>query len=195
MTKSIKPLIQAIFVLSIILFVSQFLQSELVFHRSHIEHGQLWRIVSGNLTHSNYPHLFLNLASLWIYGFLFIDSVKIKSFIYSILFLSVFVGGCLYFFNPDLFKYYGVSGVLYGLYISGATSTILKKDYFTGFSILLVVAGKIIWDVFNGGSASSAELIGIPVATDAHFYGLAGGMLVSGFLLVLKNKLFYTHPP
>lgn len=187
MTKSVKPLIQAILVLSIILFASQFFQSELVFHRDHIEHGQWWRIVSGNLTHSNYPHLLLNLASLWIYGFLFIDSSRIKSFISSALFLSIFVGGCLYFFNPDLFKYYGFSGVLYGLYISGATSTILQKDYFTGFSILLIVAGKIIWDVFNGGSASSAELIGIPVATDAHFYGLAGGMLVSS-ILVLRNE-------
>ena len=190
MIKSKRPLIFAILGLTLVLFISQFLQPELVFDRRNIAAGQWWRIFSGNLTHSNYPHLLLNLSGLWILGFLFIDSLKTKTFITSIFILGLIVGSGLYYFIPVVENYYGFSGVLYGLCLIGGVSAIMQKDYFTGVSVTLLITAKIIWDYFNGGSSSSEQLIGIPVATDAHLYGFIGAILVSSILYIshLKNN-------
>ena len=184
-----KPLLQATLALSILLVILQFFQSELVFHRTNISLGEWYRIFTGNLVHANYPHLLLNLSGLWIAGFLFVDSMNLKTFTASVIFLCTIVGFGLYFFNFELEKYYGFSGALYGLFIIGATTVIVQKDYITGSLLYLFVGGKIFWDQFNGGSSSSAELIGIPVAIDAHLYGLVGAIIFSiGYFLISKSK-------
>ncbi len=193
MTKHTKSFLLGLLVLSMILFLSQWFQAELVFHRLNIEQGQWWRIVSGNYTHSNYPHLFMNLVGLWIFGFIFVDSLKLKTFITCLVTLSFIVGACLYLFNSDLLKYYGFSGILYGLFICGASVSMTQKDYFTGIVILFGISGKVIWDHIYGGNIASAELIGIPVATDAHIYGVIGGFVIST-AIYYQHKKRYTPP-
>jgi len=190
-TKPLNSFILGILTVSIILLVNQFFRDTLVFHRSGIDSGQWWLLISGNFVHSNYPHLFLNLAGLWIFGFLFFDNVSLKTFIISTILLSVSVGIGLYIFDPELQKYYGFSGILYGLFLIGATSSPLSKDWFTGISIILFIVGKIIWDLVYGGSSSSAALIGMPVAVHAHLYGALGAFLISVglYLIHLKNYL------
>ncbi len=188
MTKSLKPLISSILALSIIIVIAQLFQNDLVFYRDNINTGQWWRVISGNFIHSNYPHLFMNLAGLWIFGFLFIDSLPLKTFLTSILLLSLSVGFGLYFFDLNLQKYYGFSGVLYGLFLVGAATAIFKKDYLTGIAVAIVIIAKIIWDLINGGSTASADLIGIPVAVHAHLYGALGAIVISSILYLLNRS-------
>ena len=169
------------------MLIAQFFQGDLVFYRDLINTGQWWRLVSGNFTHSNYPHLLMNLAGLWILGFLFIDSLSLKTFLLSITFLSLAVGLGLYLFDLDLQKYYGFSGILYGLFLVGASTAIMKKDYLTGTAVAMIIIAKVIWDLFNGGSASSAEIIGIPVAIHAHLYGILGAIVISSILILFRK--------
>jgi len=185
-----KSLLQAILAFSILLIILQFFQDELVFNRTNITLEQWYRVFTGNLVHSNYPHLLLNLSGLWIAGFLFLDSMNVKTFIISTIFLCIVVGLGLYFFSLELEKYYGFSGALYGLFIFGATTIIIhQQDYITGLLLYLFVGGKIIWDQFNGENSSSADLIGVPVAIDAHLYGAIGAVILStGYYLLVKNK-------
>jgi len=187
-----KCLIASIVGISLILIFGQWFKNEIVFDRDAINLGQWWKIISGNFTHSNIPHLLLNLAGIWILGLLFIDKLRSRTFIFSILFLSIVVGLGLYFFNHELNQYYGFSGVLYGLYFVAAVGAILQDDKFTGFSVALLIAAKVIWDFFTGGNQSSAELIGIPVANDAHLYGFIGAIVIAVFLLINNIK---RHPP
>jgi rhomboid family GlyGly-CTERM serine protease len=169
---------------------AQFFRDDLVFYRSQIEIGQWWLLISGNFVHSNYPHLFMNLAGLWILGFLFIDSLSLKTFIISTLILGVFVGLGLYYFNPELQKYYGFSGILYGLFLVGSITAILNKDHFTGIATAIVIIAKITWDLIYGGNSSSAELIGVPVAIHAHLYGAIGAIFVSiGLYLMYLRRI------
>ena len=186
-TKSMKPLIQVTIAFSILLIAFQFFQTDLVFDRTKIDQQQWYRIFTGNLVHSNYPHLFLNLAGLWLSCFLFIDSMNIKTFLFSSIILSLFVGVGLYLFNPELIKYYGFSGALYGLFLVGATTVIIQNDYVTGVLLYVFIIGKIIWDLVYGGNASSEELIGIPVAIHAHLYGAIGAICVSVYLYLIKD--------
>jgi len=174
--------------LTIILIIGQWLQQQIVFDRNAIDLGQWWKIVSGNFTHSNLYHLLLNLSGVWLLVLLFVDTLKLKTFILSTLILSLVVGFGLFFLTPEINKYYGFSGILYGLYFIAAISAILHGDKFTGISVALLISAKIIWDYFSGGSQSSAELIGIPVANDAHLYGFIGSLGIALFL-VINNRI------
>ena len=188
-TKSLKPLILGIFALTIALLIAQLFRNDLVFHQVLIDSGQWWLILSGNFVHSNYPHLFMNLAGLWIFGFIFFDNLSLKTFTISTIILCAFIGSGLYFFNPELQKYYGFSGTLYGLFLVGATTALLAKDWLTGIVVALFIIGKIIWDLIYGGSSSSAELIGVPVAVHAHLYGAIGAFFISiGLYLAYLRK-------
>ena len=190
-TKSLNPLILAIFILSIALVITQSFQQEFMFFRDQINSGQWWRLISGNFVHSNYPHLFMNLAGLWILGLLFIDSLSLKTFISSTIMLSIIVGLGLYYYSPELQRYYGISGVLHGLFLVGATTAILQKDLFTGLSTAALIITKTIWDEIYGGNDSSAELIGVAVATDAHLYGVIGAVLIS----ITLTLIYYKNTP
>lgn len=183
-----KPLIKAALTLSVLLLFLQFYQDELVFKRGLIEKGQWWRLFTSNLVHTNYPHLFLNLAGIWISAFLFMDYISPKAYLASVAFLIVSVGLGIYFFSPVLTWYAGISGVLYGIFLVGAYYSILNRDYFTGIPLLTLIPIKIIWDLLHGGSKSSEELIGVPVATEAHLYGMIGAVAIIVFIL-FKTKL------
>lgn len=194
--KQNKSLLINILILTIILSVGQWFQSDLFFNRDDINQGQWWKILTGNFTHSNIPHLLLNLSGVWILALLFIDTLHSKTFIFSSIFLSLAVGLGIYFFTPELTGYYGFSGALYGLYFIAGVSAILKRDLFTGVSVTVLVFGKIVWDCFNGGNQTSAELIGIPIANDAHLYGLIGAIIITMLLILFwyLNKQKSTPP-
>lgn len=182
-----KNLLVSILTVSLILIIGQWLQSEFLFDRDAINKGHWWKILTGNFTHSNIPHLLLNLSGLWLLALLFIDSISAKTFILTSIVLSLVVGFGLYLFTPELSRYYGFSGALYGLYFVAAICAILAKDLFTGISVALLISGKIMWDYITGGNQSSAELIGIPVANDAHLYGFIGAIVISGFLVLIQR--------
>jgi rhomboid family GlyGly-CTERM serine protease len=177
-----KAIITTLIVLSVLMLGLQFFQDALVFKRIEITNGQWWRIITGNFVHTNYPHLALNLTGLWILGFLFSDTFNSKKIILSTLFMSVFTGLFLYWFSTNLGWYAGFSGVLYGLFLVGSVTAIYQKDYLFGFGVAILIVGKVIWGHFMGGSESSAELIGVPVATDAHLFGITGAIFVSAYL-------------
>lgn len=194
--KQNKTLLLSIFILSLMLLIGQWFQNEIFFNRTDIDQGQWWKVLSGNYTHSNIPHLLLNLSGVCLLGLLFIDNLSASLFTLSAVFLSTVVGLGLYFYNPELGGYYGFSGVLYGLFFVAAISAILHHDYFTGISVALLISGKVIWDYVTGGSQANADLIGIPVANDAHLYGFIGAVIIAAYLLI-KHTIYKSkrHPP
>jgi hypothetical protein len=55
--------------------------------------------------------------------------------------------------------------------------------------VLLVLGSKVIWEKLQGGSNFMEQLIGMPVAVDAHLYGFAAG-LVLGAVMVASGSRF-----
>jgi rhomboid family GlyGly-CTERM serine protease len=182
-----KPLIKTVLALSLLLLILQFFQDTLVFKRDNINLGEWWRLLSGNFVHTNYPHLALNISGLLICGFLFFDYISPRKFLASLIFLCVCVGLGIYYFSPALMWYAGISGALYGLFIVGGFFAIIHKDFVTGIPLVVLIPIKIIWDLYHGGNQSSAELIGAPVATEAHLYGMIGAFIIGLFILISRN--------
>ena len=169
---------------SILLIFMQFFQKDLLFLRENIQQGEIWRILTGNLVHSNYYHLGLNLAGFWVFLLLFKEIMNSTQLLINLMLLISGVGMGLYIFNPELYWYAGLSGALYGLFIIGAFYAVIDKDYLTASSIIIVIPSKIIWDHIHNTGQSNAELIGVPVSTDAHIYGIMIGVIIGIFYLL-----------
>ncbi len=97
---------------------------------------------------------------------------------YSLLILSLCAIIGIGLFATHIGWYAGFSGVLHGLFAWGAIRDIQTKTK-GGWLLLLGLIIKISWEQCFGGSVSSAELIGVQVATQAHLIGAISGALIA----------------
>lgn len=141
-------------------------------HRILILDGQWWRILTGNYTHTNFAHLGMNLAALWVITFIFKPSAKSLLLTLSVLTLAV---GLLNFFS-DMRSYVGLSGVLHGLFASYALKEVLDGRKSSWLLVLGVIA-KVTWELTMGASQSTSELINARVAVESHLFGVISGLL------------------
>ena len=176
--------------LSILLIFMQFIQQDVLFLRANIQQGEVWRLWSGNLVHSNYYHLGLNLAGFWLFIFIFKDSINSLQLSIALFLLITGVGLGLYYLTPQLQWYAGISGALYGLFIIGATYTLLEKDFITSIPILIAIPAKIAWDYKYGTGQDNADLIGVPVSVESHIFGISSAFILS---IIIIAWHFYTH--
>lgn len=175
--------------LSVIAFISEYFLGELftktwVYQRHFISEGEIWRLISGHFLHTNGYHLLLNLAALFMLWALHGRFYSIKN--YSALFLlcSLFTSAGIYYFEPTLIQYVGLSGVLHGVFVFGAIMDINAKDK-TGYLLFLGVWLKIAHEQFYGASTDVSNLIEASVAVNAHLWGALGGLLFSIIYLYL----------
>lgn len=157
------------------------IQSWLAWDRQAIQAGEVWRILTGNLTHTNWPHMIMNTLALAVISFIFRAHIHVKSYTWLILGLSAVVGIAI--LASDIRWYAGLSGVLHGLFAWGAVRDIQTRQK-GGWLLLLGLGLKVGWEQIAGGSASSEALIGARVATEAHLAGaLAGGVIALGYII------------
>jgi rhomboid family GlyGly-CTERM serine protease len=169
--------------LSIIVFMSEYFlgnsfTQSLVYQRDLITKGELWRLLSGHLLHTNGYHLLLNLAALFMLWALHGRFYSIRNYTTLFLCCSVTTSVGIYYFDPTLIQYVGLSGVLHGVFVFGALMDINAKDK-TGYLLFLGVWLKITHEQFYGASTDVSSLIEASVAVNAHLWGALGGLLFS----------------
>lgn len=152
-----------------------------------IKSGDYWLLLSGNIVHLNWAHWGLNIAGLAIVAFFFSTYGSLLHWLLVIFIAAIFVGLGLYWFNPEVTTYVGLSGVLHGLFIYGGVREIRFYPA-SGYALLLMLVGKLIWEIFYGAVPGSEELTEGRVVTDAHLYGALGGALAA-LLLGLFDQL------
>ncbi len=159
-----------------------------IYHRSGIAEGQIWRLFTGHLIHSNLWHLLLNLASLMMIGWLFSEHLTCK--IWVIVFsLSALMISFAYYFTAPQFEYYvGLSAILYAVIIIGALLDIKHQPMIAGL-ILLVVTGRVIWQQLYGTADELEQLIEQRVAVESHLFGIITGYLL-GLVLFWREKFW-----
>ncbi|MCL2914105.1 rhombosortase [Shewanella corallii] len=152
------------------------LDNELAFRRSQIGDGQWFRLMTGNLLHTNHWHLLMNLAGLWVIISLFKWPFRLPGF--SLLLLALFAteGLGLYWFVPAMMGYVGLSGVLHGLFAFGACNELLNGVRF-GWVLIIGVIAKVSYEMVSGGSTELASLIDAKVAVESHLVGMLAGII------------------
>lgn len=185
------PLCVNLILCSLAFLVLQIFQDDLLFKREKILTGDYWRLLTGNLVHTNYNHLALNLAGVWLLYYLFIEHLTVGLFYSLLLLLSLAVGLGLWWFSPATEWYAGVSGALYGMYFAMGCIALYKRDYWSGLPVVLLIVGKLLTDEFWPDLAqTNAELIEAPVLTFSHVLGVGGAAIYC--LLALGYKQLHT---
>ncbi|QJR82685.1 rhombosortase [Alteromonas pelagimontana] len=182
---SIGPLIVA--VLSILAFFCEPRSSDyLAYDRYAIEGFETWRLITGNLVHTNGYHLVMNIAGLLLLWALHGEHYRpvryIKLFFWCCLGTSIGI----YWFSANLIWYVGLSGALHGIFIWGACMDI-RQGMKSGWLLLIGVSGKVLYEQLTGGSTEVAALIDANVAIDAHLYGAVSGLLLFTAMVMLSR--------
>nr|WP_279386895.1 rhombosortase [Parashewanella curva] len=163
-----------------------FIEDSLAYQRPEISHGELWRIVTGNLLHSNHWHLLMNLGGLWVILSLHDMHYTRKGVWALFAALCVLEGLGLYLFYPSTIGYVGLSGVLHGLFAFGAIMDIQAKMR-TGWLLFIGVILKVAHEQIYGASSDVAAMINAPVATESHLIGMISGFAIAACYLA-KNR-------
>jgi rhomboid family GlyGly-CTERM serine protease len=157
----------------------------LAYYHNGIAEGEIWRLISATFCHTNFNHLIMNIVGLIITLALFIDLFKTIKIFPLVIFCSLFIGLCLFFFDSEVIWYVGLSGVLHGLFSYGVANDISKKDswgYLLGAGLLI----KIIYEQIYGASQSTINLIAAEVLINAHLYGALAGFTF--FVIKLRSQ-------
>lgn len=157
----------------------------LQFDRSLIADGQWYRLVTANFVHLNTMHLVMNLLGLGLVMMFFASHLKWFNWLLLIVLSSFAVTGGIYWLNPEIWRYVGLSGVLHALFISGAVIEI-KRFPISGWLLLAVLILKLGWEQINGAMPGSESMINGRVVVDSHLYGAVAGLV---FILIKNGSI------
>jgi rhomboid family GlyGly-CTERM serine protease len=138
------------------------LRTLLIYDRTAIENGDLWRLITGNFVHLSVTHLVYNLVAFAIVGMI-IELLGYRHFLILCLWASVFIGLIIYYSEPSLVYFAGLSGVvsaaatyqcLWGLFEKGVWRLLcsavlmgifvkISLELTFGKSLLFVVGGQM----------------------------------------------------
>jgi len=181
------PLI--VLLISLISFVFDNSLSELlVYQRTLLMQGEVWRIFSSHFFHTNGFHFLLNAAAVVMLWALHGQFYTIKSYLFVFMMSAITTSIGIHSFSPDIEQYVGLSGVLHGIFIWGAIEDIKAKER-TGYLLLLGVILKIAHEQYYGASEDVAVLIGAKVAINAHLWGAVGGVIAVILLFIIKSTV------
>jgi len=163
------------------------------YDRGAIIAGQLWRLLTGNLVHLGWPHLWLNLAGLALVWLLFYQAFTLRAWTVISFGSALAVGAGLLAFDPGLQWYVGLSGALHGLFVAGLLAA-LFSGHRAEWLLLVLFAAKLTWEQLVGPTPGTAQLAGGNVIVDAHLFGTIGGAIVAGIVLMVRRHRHRNAP-
>jgi rhomboid family GlyGly-CTERM serine protease len=148
----------------------------LMFDRSAINDGQIWRLFSAHLVHLSPTHMFGNAMGIVLLGYIagrYLNGLLgVALFVWCV---SV-VGLGLYWYADYLERYVGLSGVLHGLLL---VAPFISKFYSQRIAacFLIVIVAKVMWEQspFYDDMAM-LSMIGGRVEANAHLFGVLAGL-------------------
>lgn len=148
-------------------------RAALRYERGPLENGQWWRLLSAHLVHLNLAHALLNCAGLTLLWILFAREYTPRRWAWILLVSATLIDAGLWFLRPQVDWYVGASGLLHGALAAGALGLYRRRDG-TGAAVLLLLIVKLAYEQHSGASLFAADL---PLLTDAHLFGVLGGLL------------------
>jgi len=156
-------------------------RESLRFARSDIASGELWRLVTGHLVHLGWSHALMNVAALLLLWLLVGQSLGALGWCVVLLTSVAVIDLGLWFLNPGLEWYVGLSGVLHGMLGASVVADIGRgrsEPWIIGAFLLL----KLGYEQVAGPLPGSEAGAGGAVVVDAHLYGAAGGAVAAVWL-------------
>lgn len=157
------------------------------FERAGLEAGELWRLVTAHCVHLGWMHTFMNVAALGIVAALFGDVMRGRDWIVGTLLAAAAIDAGLYWLEPGVAWYVGLSGVLHGLVAVGGVRLTAVQPVL-GAVVLAGLGAKLAYEALGGPSPWSEALIEGPVVAAAHLYGTAGAGVYAAAIGVRRMR-------
>lgn len=148
------------------------------YDRTGIAAGELWRPITGHWVHLGWKHMALNLAGLILMALLFFRNYSPGRWLAIVFVSSVAIDLGLYFFEPQLQWYVGLSGVLHGVMAAGILAHWRTREP-DAWVLTIFLIGKLVWEQWAGPLPSSEIAAGGAVIVQAHLYGALGGAVAA----------------
>jgi rhomboid family GlyGly-CTERM serine protease len=180
----------SLLVLVVILTTASFgdaLTQVLSLKRDMINQGEWWRIITGQFVHLTTNHTLLNATGYIILCFGFRKEVTATEEMITLFIASIGVGLGIYWLNPEMAWYAGLSGAIYGLLVSNSIIGIKKTPYLSAFFLFFVITKLIYEQFFALPDRAAASLIGGEVAIDSHLYGAIVG-IIPGLFWIWRRR-------
>jgi rhomboid family GlyGly-CTERM serine protease len=162
-----------------------------VFDRAAIAQGEWWRLLTGHWVHSDWQHARWDIAALIVFGLLF--EARLGWRLPLALLVATFgVDAWLWWGDPDLHRYCGLSGILNGLLAAGLVQ--LWHDL-RHPAVLLTAAGAVLKIVveMHAGQALFTQTAW-PSVPAAHAVGLLCGLAWSGLSIATAAGRAVSQP-
>jgi rhomboid family GlyGly-CTERM serine protease len=151
------------------------------YDRQGLEHGELWRLVTGHLVHLGWQHALLNLAGLGLMWALFFGDYSPRQWLLVLVAAALAIDAGFWFLEPQLAWYVGLSGALHGVMSAGTVAHLKRRDW-DAWILLAFVLGKLAWEQTQGALPLSGTEGRLHVVVDAHLYGAFGGFAIALWL-------------
>ncbi len=158
----------------LLMFGGDTVREDLRFDRTGIGAGEFWRGLTGHFVHLGWPHFGLNAAGLGLVWYLVGDAFDTRRWLRVGGFSIIVMDLGLWFLDPQLQWYVGLSGLLHGVLAAGLTEKLRRPDAETVVLAALLL-GKLAWEQLSGPLPGSEATAGGSVVVDSHLFGALGG--------------------
>jgi rhomboid family GlyGly-CTERM serine protease len=146
-------------------------RSTLLYDRTALADGEFWRVWTGHLVHFGWPHFAADTGLWLILGWLLETRHPVFSRV-ALVGLPAFVSAVLWWFDPEMARYGGLSAVNLGLMLFLALQGWQRNwaDWFWP-AVLVIYVGEVIFEIVQGGQGGGMIRFDDPavrVATSAH---------------------------
>ena len=149
----------------------------LMFDRSAIDDGQLWRVLTAHFVHLSPMHLLGNAMGVILLGYVAGRSLSRALGVTLLVWCLLVVGLGLYVFADYLERYVGLSGVLHGLILVAPFVSPFYSRRIAACFLVLIVA-KVLWEQSSFyDDMAMVGMIGGRVEANAHLLGTIAGLL------------------
>jgi rhomboid family GlyGly-CTERM serine protease len=144
----------------------------LQYDRWAIAAGEWWRLLTAHLVHLDSRHAALDLGGLALLWALFARDLSPSAWVVVLLITAAAIDCGLWFRDPGVVWYLGISGVLHGV-LAAAAFVYLRRRDLEGWLLLGLLLAKLAYEQTHGAMPFAGDM---PVIVDAHLYGALGGL-------------------
>jgi len=159
--------------------------ARLQYERSAIVAGEWWRLLTAHWVHLGARHLLLDAAGLVLLWVLYARELRPLTWLLVLAGATGVIDAGLWWGEPQLTWYLGLSGLLHAFWSAGAAGAALRRNPL-GYLMLVILAVKLGVEQASGGSMVTEAF---PVVTTSHWYGAVGGLVVIAALALGRKPL------
>ena len=126
--------------------------------------------------HAGGAHLLWDLAAALLVGLAVAPALRLGPWLAAGLAVALGSSAAVLLLEPQVRAMAGLSGLLHGLLAAGAVAQV-RQDERVGWVFLALLAAKVAWEQIAGAAPLVAGALGGSIATGAHAWGAATGLL------------------